>query len=312
MSTALIQVINKYQDQLKMALPKGTIDPSRVVRLFMTQVRRNPQLNACDPVSVLGAMVRVCQLGLDPERAYLIPFKKECNVIVDYRGLCDLARRSGEIKDIFAKTVYENDLIEVDHGSISPIKHKPDLFNPGKPVGFYARAIFSNGLERVEFMNVDQIQEHKKKYVRGRSDAWDSSFEEMAKKTVLRKLCKTLPQSTEVIQVMSWDDAKEEVSQENHLILDADHTPTYNTTAEATTIHKINSEEKSKSQAIEKQEVFDMIEGRIAELLGNKRMSQEQIEASLDINSIHDINDFDTNQLIATWEMLQNVCKENR
>ena len=142
----LMRALTTYKGEIEKALPRNTIDPARVMRLFASQVRKVPKLAACDPVSVVGAIVRVAQLGIDPERAYFIPYKTECNVIIDYRGLCDLVRRHPDINDVYAETVYENDTFDVELGSHPRLIHKPMLLGErGKAIAYYAVGKFANG-----------------------------------------------------------------------------------------------------------------------------------------------------------------------
>ena len=110
--------INAMSGEIAKALPQ-VMTPERFKRIALSAVSNTPKLGNCTPQSFLGAMMNAAQLGLEPNtplgQAYLIPFENrkkgitECQFQIGYKGLIDLAYRSGEVKMIDAQTVYEND-----------------------------------------------------------------------------------------------------------------------------------------------------------------------------------------------------------
>lgn len=197
--------------QLAMVAPKH-ITPDRIIRIALSQLRRTPKLMDCSKESLFGCILTSTQIGLEPDGvrglAYLIPFGRECTLIVGYKGLMDLARRSAEIASIEAEVVYEGDRFEFHKGTDSKITHTWDLSSPRKnPIGAYCIAKLANGGQQFEVMTKSQIEE-----IRGRSRAsnsgpWVTDWAEMAKKTVVRRLCKYLPSSPELQQAVSIDEA---------------------------------------------------------------------------------------------------------
>lgn len=300
----LVSVIQKYGDQIKMALPKQTLDPDRIVRLFVTQVRKNEKLAYCDPISVMGSIVRVAQLGIAPELAYLIPFKKDCNVIIDYRGECELARRHPDVNDVEAFTVRANDEFYIDMGESKLVHKIANPFDRGDVIGYYAVARMASGRDRIcEPMSTAEVEAHRDKFATSKnSPAWRDSFDEMAKKTVLRRICKTLPQAQEVATAMALDDSAYKVSQNNHLILDAAHETEANTTASATTIAAVNAEGRAEAEERARKTVFVRIETLIDQMVGNGADPTE-IEKKIG-HALPEIELASLDELNAIWEIL--------
>ncbi|MDI6680217.1 recombination protein RecT [Bacillus wiedmannii] len=188
------------------ALPKH-MDIDRMSRIALTTIRTNQALRECTFPSLMGAIMQAVQLGLEPGllgHCYLLPFRnnktqqREVQFIIGYKGMIDLARRSGHIQSIYAHAVYEKDEFEYELGLHPQLKHKPSFGERGAFIGAYAVAHFKDGGYQMEFMPVSEIEKR-----RGRSKSkdfgpWKSDYEEMAKKTVVRAMFKYLPISIEV------------------------------------------------------------------------------------------------------------------
>ena len=200
------------------ALPSN-LTPERFQRIVLTAISSNPKLQECTPRSFLGAMMTAAQLGVEPNtplgQGYLIPRRNkqgidECTFQLGYKGMIDLAYRSGEVISIGAQTVYEGDKFHITLGLNANIEHEPALTGRGKPIAFYAYYKTRSGAYGFDYMSVEDAHEHAKKYSesvkRGWSSPWDTSFEEMAKKTVLKKCLKYAPLSTEVAGKIAMDE----------------------------------------------------------------------------------------------------------
>ena len=215
--------INAMSGEIAKALPQ-VMTPERFTRIALSAVSNTPKLGNCTPQSFLGAMMNAAQLGLEPNtplgQAYLIPFENrkkgitECQFQIGYKGLIDLAYRSGEVKMIDAQTVYENDEFEYELGMDPVLKHKPARTNRGNPIYFYATFKLTNGGQGFQVMSIEDVQEHAKKYSKTYNNGpWQTNFEEMAKKTVLKKLLKYAPLKTEFVkQVISDETIKTSIS----------------------------------------------------------------------------------------------------
>lgn len=234
---AVMDLIQSQKDQIARALPKH-MNAERMTRIVMTECRKNPKLMDCEPVSFLGAVIQASQLGLEPGgvlgHCYLIPFENrrkgvaEVQFIVGYRGMIDLARRSGQIISLSARTVYENDDFTYCYGLTEDIKHIPATTNRGKMVAVYAVARLKDGGTQFEVMSREEIEEvrdgssgYKYAVSKGRTDnPWIEAFEEMAKKTVIRRLFKYLPVSIELQTAAIQDEYAEAGYQENPIFLE--------------------------------------------------------------------------------------------
>src|SRR5690606_19283017 len=114
--------------QIQAALPKH-MTPERMARIVTTEIRKNQGLVKCDRNSFLGAVIQCAQLGLEPGNslghAYILPYGKQAQLIVGYRGMIDLARRSGQIVSISARTVHEGDEFAYRYGLEESLTHRP-------------------------------------------------------------------------------------------------------------------------------------------------------------------------------------------
>jgi recombination protein RecT len=190
-------------------IPKH-LTPERLIKVALVAVSKTPALMAADPMTVVQSVMTAAQLGLDPAgvlgSAYLVPFRNrktgnaECQLIVGYRGLIDLARRSGQIDSIEARPVFENDAFEVSFGTDTYIKHRPCLDgDPGALRFVYAVArLKDTALPVVELMTRAQIEKIRRRSKSGDDGPWVNDYEEMARKTVVRRISKYLPLSTEL------------------------------------------------------------------------------------------------------------------
>lgn len=203
-------MLEKAKPQIALALPKH-LSADRMLRISMTSIRRTPQLLACNPQSLLGAIMQSAQLGLEPDgvlgHAYLIPFKEEVQLIVGYKGLIDLARRSGQLSTIYARVVYAKDQFEYAYGLSERLEHIPSgAAETGEVVAAYAVAKLKDGALQFEVMTRGEIDAIRKRSKAGDSGPWVTDFPEMAKKSVLRRLCKMLPASVELARAVALDE----------------------------------------------------------------------------------------------------------
>jgi recombination protein RecT len=220
--------------QMAMALPKH-MTSDRLARIALTEVRKTPALGKCDQASFLGAIMQCAQLGIEPGsalgHAYLLPFdnrKKgitEVQFILGYRGMIDLARRSGQILSIEARAVYTADKFHVSLGLNPNLTHEPDWEAEDRgPLRFvYAVAKLRDGGTQFEVMSRADIEKVRQKSRAGQSGPWVDHYEEMAKKTVIRRLFKYLPMSIEMAGAVEQDERIDiNLPQDNPLTIDAE------------------------------------------------------------------------------------------
>lgn len=208
-----------FKDQMAMVLPKH-LTPDRMARIAITMMRKVPKLQKCTQESLLGALMTLSQFGLEPDgrRAHLIPFENrkegtvECQLIIDYKGLAELALRSGLVATLHADVVHEGDVFEYDRGQIA--KHIPwflrtDAGKPkaaGKVFAAYAMVVNKDRTEKCEVMSLDEIEGIRRRSRAGSSGPWVTDWNEMGKKTVFRRLSKWLVLSPEFREAVDADD----------------------------------------------------------------------------------------------------------
>ena len=156
----------------------------------------------------------------------MIPFKNkgvdEVQFQIGYKGLLDLAYRSGEIDVIQAHIVYQNDTFECEYGLDPKLKHVPADKNRGEPIKVYALFKTKDGGFGFEVMSMEDCREHAKKYSKAFSSAyspWSTNFEEMAKKTVLKRVLKYAPLKSEFVKGVVQDGTvKTEISEDMYAV----------------------------------------------------------------------------------------------
>jgi len=217
------QYVKMYQKQIEKALP-SVITAERFTRMVLSAISMNPNLAECTQNSFLGAMMTAAQLGVEPNtplgQAYLIPYGKDCTFQLGYKGLIDLAYRSGEVSSIQAHAVYELDEFDYEYGLEPKLTHRPAKGERGDPIYFYAVFRMKDGGFGFEVMSVEDARRHGKKYSKTYSNGpWQTNFEEMAKKTVLKRVLKYAPLKSDFARSTSGDGASFRVDEETGEVL---------------------------------------------------------------------------------------------
>lgn len=207
-------LIKSMEGEIAKALP-SVITPERFTRITLSALSTNPKLSECSANSFLGAMMTAAQLGVEPNtplgQAYLIPYRNhgqlECQFQLGYKGLIDLAYRSGEVKMIQAHTVYENDDFTYELGLEPKLHHIPAKSDRGAPIFFYAVFHTKDDGYGFEVMSIEDVQTHAQKYSKSYGNGpWQTNFEEMAKKTVLKRVLKYAPLKSDFVRAISTDE----------------------------------------------------------------------------------------------------------
>lgn len=192
--------------QFAAALPKH-MTAERFCRVAITALTRTPKLAECTKESFFKCLLDLSAMGLEPDgrRAHLIPYGKECTLVVDYKGTAELVMRSGLVGSIHADKVCENDAFDVDRGQVT--KHKIDYRKPrGEAYAYYCLVKFKDGSEKAEVMTKDEVEAIRKRSRSGSNGPWVTDFDEMAKKTVFKRASKWLSLSPEIRLALEHDD----------------------------------------------------------------------------------------------------------
>lgn len=209
------QYLMQNQDIISQALPKH-MNAERLTRIALTVIRTNPLLKQCTLPSLAGAIMQAAMLGLEPGmlgHCYLLPFRNnktneyEVQFIIGYKGMIDLARRSGEIESIIAREVCENDHFRFELGLDETIEHRYDLkAERGKPYAYYAVAKFKDGGHTMMVMSKSDVEKHRQRSKAKNNGPWMTDYDEMAKKTCIRAMFKYLPISVEAASAIANDE----------------------------------------------------------------------------------------------------------
>jgi recombination protein RecT len=185
---------------------------NRACAFVANACEKNSALLKCNPKSIIQAVYEAAQLKLYPGnalgQAYLVPYKSNAQMIIGYKGLLELARRSGHLESLFGQVVHEGDDFQLQYGTEPKIHHVPNLEQSGAAIiGVYAVAKLKGGGTEFEFMDMDQIKKTMESSASASSShsPWQSHPEEMMKKSAIRRLCKRLPLSTDHMLAIESD-----------------------------------------------------------------------------------------------------------
>lgn len=202
----------RVKEQVGRCLPRH-LTTDRFLRVAMTALMRTPKLMECDEASFMKCLLDLSSYGLEPDgrRAHLIPFRNnklnitECTLIIDWKGLAELALRSGLISRLHADVVCENDEFAFDLGEV--LHHKIDFKKErGEVYAAYALAQTKDGPTFTAVMTKDEIEGIRRRSRSGTNGPWVTDWREMAKKTAFRRLSKWLPLSAEFRDAVERED----------------------------------------------------------------------------------------------------------
>lgn len=213
------ETIEKQGDQLARALPKH-LSPDRFLRLVLTEIRTVEHLADCSTSSLLGAVMKSAQLGLEPGGTlglcWYLPFKNkngdyEAQFILGYKGYIALALRSGQVRSLVAREVRDTDKFSYAYGLEEHLTHVPQS-GKGAPYMWYAVAKFVNGGHTFVVLDRENVEDHRKRSKSPNSPAWRDDYSAMARKTCIRVLAPYLPLTTEAATAIDHDEDVYDIS----------------------------------------------------------------------------------------------------
>jgi recombination protein RecT len=208
----LADLLRARKDSIAQLVP-AHLTPERLMRVAVNCVAKSPQLQQCTPTSLLQSVLVAAELGLEPGgplgHLYLVPYKTTCTPVIGYRGFLELSRRSGELASVRAVVVREKDKFALEEGIDQTIQHVPYLDGDAGGVRYvYAVAKLRDGSVLVEVMSRHQVDAIRTRSRSGNNGPWATDYDEMARKTVFRRLAKWLPLSSErFARALEADDA---------------------------------------------------------------------------------------------------------
>lgn len=219
----IADMVKVLEPEIRRALP-AVLTPERFTRMALSAINNTPELADCTPMSFIAALMNAAQLGVEPNtplgQAYLIPYKNkgvlECQFQIGYKGLIDLAYRTGQIQIIQAHVVREQDYFDYQYGLDSRLTHRPGEGARGEIVFIYGLFKLVNGGYGFEVSNKADMDAFAAKYSRsfgGKYSPWTDNYEDMAKKTVIKRALKYAPVSSDFQKALSMDETiKSELS----------------------------------------------------------------------------------------------------
>jgi recombination protein RecT len=208
---SLVGQIEGMKSQLSLAM-SNAISVDVLARTVITEVRKVPKLANCSKASFFGALFDCAQMGLVPGpmgHVYLIPYGSECTLVIGYKGLLELCYRSPRIESVETYVVYEKDTFEQTFGLNPNIIHAvgPSVKDRGAMTHVYAVCrIKGLATPRFEVMSKDEVDAIMKRSKASANGPWKTDYNEMARKTVFRRLAKTLPLSTDTMDAISREE----------------------------------------------------------------------------------------------------------
>ena len=203
------ELLEKARPSMEAVLPRH-LSPERLIKVALVACSKDPKLLVCTQQSLLSCIMLGAELGLEPGgplgHFYLIPFRDNktgttiCTPVVGYQGMVELVHRSGQLLSLSAHVVHENDKHGIKFGRELELWHTPTLKGePGPPLFAYAIAHLKDGGIQAAVMTVAEIKAIQSRSRAGERGPWQTDWEQMACKTVVRRLFKLLPKSTELM-----------------------------------------------------------------------------------------------------------------
>lgn len=215
----IVDLIKNMEPEIKKALP-SVMTPERFMRMALSATNMSPKLLKCEKMTFLSALMSAAQLGLEPNtplgQAHLIPYwsnkrkRYECQFQIGYQGYKELFYRNENNCNVDAYPVYENDEFSYELGLNPNIIHKPALSNRGKVIAYYSIWKSKTGGFGISVMSKEDMETFYKEKVepnkKGQSSPWDTDYEAMAKKTVLKRNLKYAPLNADIRRLIANDD----------------------------------------------------------------------------------------------------------
>lgn len=199
----LKEYLEERRPEIKAMLPTH-VNIERFMKSALLAVARDRNLQSCTSLSLFTAVINAAELGLDftpgKAHAYLVKYGDKAQFMPSYKGMIDLARRSGDVKKIESVIVKENDQFRIKFGTEPGIEHEPPKKGArGEMIGVYAVATFADGEKQFDYMAKEEIDSIRKRSKAANSGPWVTDYAEMARKTVVRRLFKYLPCSSDML-----------------------------------------------------------------------------------------------------------------
>lgn len=207
--TVIRQNLQAMAPQFQAALPKH-ISVEKFTRVAMTAIQNTPALVNADRASLFGSVVRLAQDGLLPDgrEAAIVMFGNKAQAMPMIAGVLKKIRQSGDVAYVSAQVVHENDHFVWKLGFEEDVEHTPPALDKprGNPIGAYATAVLKDGSRLLEVMSFEEIEKVRAVSRAAKNGPWVQWWGEMARKTVMRRLSKRLPMSSDIDDAFDRDE----------------------------------------------------------------------------------------------------------
>lgn len=175
----------------------------------------NSLLRNANPMTVLGSAMVAATLDLSVVptlgMAYIVPYKGQAQFQLGWKGLVELAMRSGQYKNIIVEEVHEGELVKKNKFT-GDYEFDEDAKTSDNVIGYMANFQLTNGFSKTIYWTIDEVKAHATKFSQayrgGRNTPWVTDFDAMAKKTVLKSLLSKFgPKSLQMQQAVVFDQA---------------------------------------------------------------------------------------------------------
>ena len=201
-----------FKQQVALSLPSH-MTPDRFTRIALTAFTKTPKLLECTRESLLRCLMDCSSMGLEPDgrHAHLIPYRDnrrnvtDCTLIIDYKGIIELVRRDPKVLDVQCFTIRQNDTASWENGVVS---HSfPIGGDRGAVIATYTVITWANGQRSTgePFQKAD-AEKARKSSRSGESGPWKDHFDEMWKKSNIRRDSKMWSLSPEIRAALDKDD----------------------------------------------------------------------------------------------------------
>jgi recombination protein RecT len=214
----LSKVIGHMGANIAQALPKH-ITPDRMMQIIINALDKNPAIKECQVSSIVGCIMQASILGFKPidslGQVYFVPYKqkdgtKQLQIQIGYKGFIDLARRSNQIKMLYAEVVREGDQFEYEVGLFPKLIHKPTGKSEGKITHVYAVAHYKEDGYNFIVLTFDEVEKLRKRNPQQGatpSGAWYSDYAKMAKAKAIKQLATYMPLNDEMQEAVRVDES---------------------------------------------------------------------------------------------------------
>ena len=211
-SSDVQSVLESMKVQIAQALPRH-LSADRMIQMATQVIVKNPRIAECEASSLIGAVMQASILGFKPTESlgqvYFVPYGSKVQFQIGYKGYIDLARRSGQIKTLYAYTVYQNDEFDYELGLEPKLRHKPAQSDRGEMVSVYAVAHYKDGGYNFVVLSRDEVERLRLRNSFQKtkpSGAWATDYDAMACAKAIKQLAKYMPLSEEMQSAFMSDE----------------------------------------------------------------------------------------------------------